>query len=391
MLKIKLVAGIVFCLTVCSANAQEFITAEASKSALEEMAPAYASSSDRQLLTLGFSAKPRFDLEEITWPAQPGDAEVCLWKGDKYAAASLVIDDNCRPDHDFWLGQCRRHDIKVTFFVITKKVGERTSSGFSGTWDHWRQLLASGYVAIESHSVNHHSDDDKRSDEQVRYEYAASKKTLETELPGNTCVTLAAPYGRGKAEIAADYYIANRGTSGTVNPANRINYSCVATGSISQAYIDVLLTGKTRLEPKWLQNRPGDRRGWIAPLYHFVKGDPEGKVARDIANLASYKDRIWIDTFPAIAKYAQQRDSANLRRVNAFDNRIELSLSDRMYDKYFDAPLTLKVRLPYSWKSVKAKQNNADIPAVFVEHEGLPYALIDGVPDRGNIVIEEKP
>ena len=66
MLKIQLAAGIVFCLTVCFANAQESITAESPTSALEEMAPAYAPSSDRQLLTLGFSAKPRFDLKEIT-------------------------------------------------------------------------------------------------------------------------------------------------------------------------------------------------------------------------------------------------------------------------------------------------------------------------------------
>ena len=56
---------------------------------------------DMQLRTLGKTGAPRFDPPEITWPAAPGEAEICLWKDDKYAAVSLTIDDNCRPDHDW--------------------------------------------------------------------------------------------------------------------------------------------------------------------------------------------------------------------------------------------------------------------------------------------------
>ena len=80
---------------------------------------------DAQLRTLGKPEKPRFAIPEITWPAEPGAAEVCLWKDDKYAAISLTIDDNCRPDHDWWLAQAEKHGFKLTWFVITDKVGGR--------------------------------------------------------------------------------------------------------------------------------------------------------------------------------------------------------------------------------------------------------------------------
>ena len=67
--------------------------------------------------------------------------------------------------------------------------------------------------------------------------------------------------------------------------------------------------------------------------------------------------------------------------------RIALSLADRMDDALFDEPLTLKVRLPDAWRGVRATQGGKVIAAAFVEHDGAPYALVDAVPDRGEIVL----
>ena len=59
-----------------------------------------------------------------------------------------------------------------------------------------------------------------------------------------------------------------------------------------------------------------------------------------------------------------------------------------MDDALFDEPLTLKVRLPGDWRGVRAAQGGKAVAASFVEHEGAPYALVDAVPDRGEIVLE---
>ena len=54
----------------------------------------------------------------------------------------------------------------------------------------------------------------------------------------------------------------------------------------------------------------------------------------------------------------------------------------------FDYPLTVKVRLPDTWKAVAASQNAASLPVQFVQHEGRPYALVKVVPDRGPVILK---
>ena len=102
------------------------------------LALAASTASAQQLRTLGKPEKPRFDIPEIIWPAAPGEAEICLWKDDKYAAISITIDDNCRPDHDWWLEQAEKHGFKLTWFVITERVDG--PNRFYGTWADWQRL-----------------------------------------------------------------------------------------------------------------------------------------------------------------------------------------------------------------------------------------------------------
>ena len=353
----------------------------------------YIPKKENQLLSLGKAEKERFKLQDITWPANPGEAEICLWKDDLYAAASITIDDNCAPDHEWWLEQCRKHGIKVTWFVITDGVDGK-NKGFNGTWPQYQKLIDAGH-AVESHTTNHKKTSATPEDF-TRAAYGGSQYALNTNLKNYRNLTMAYPYGDGNPRIAGEYFIAARGTSGVINDANKINYLNTNKGDISQGFINVLLTGETGDHgPKWLNKRDkGNRRGWITPLYHYVphgktKAEKEQnrlKAEADIANLAGYKDRIWIDTFTAVAMYGQERDSATLKTVSADDSRIELSLTDLMRDDIFDYPLTIKVRLP-DWKAIKATQNGQEITAKIIEHENAKFALIQAVPDKGNVVL----
>lgn len=359
----------------------------------QPMTKPYIPQKENQLLSLGKAEKPRFELKDITWPAKPGDAEICLWKDDLYAAASITIDDNCAPDHEWWLEQCNKHGIKVTWFVITDGV-EGKNKGFAGTWAQYQKLIDAGH-AVENHTTNHKKTS-KTPEDFTRAAYAGAQYALNNKLKNNRNLTIAYPYGDGNPKIAGEYFIAGRGTHGTINNANSIDYLNTKKGGITQPYIDVLLTGKTDSKRlKWLNKRDkANRRGWITPLYHYV---PHGKTKEEkeksrlkaeaeIANLAKYKDRIWIDTFTAVALYGQERDSATLKTVSSSDSKIELSLTDLMRDDIFDYPLTIKVRLP-DWSGIKAQQNGKDIKAKIVEHEGAKFALIQAVPDKGTVVL----
>ena len=59
---------------------------------------------------------------DLVWPEKPGEADVCLWQDDKFAATCVTIDDKCRPDHDWWLKLTDELGFKVTWFVMTDNV-----------------------------------------------------------------------------------------------------------------------------------------------------------------------------------------------------------------------------------------------------------------------------
>lgn len=353
---------------------------------------AYVPPSDTQLMTLGGSTESRPKRTEITWPAEPGQAEICLWRDDKYAACSITIDDNNKPDHAWWLAITAKHNIKVTFFLVTGGI-DGANKGYNGTWDDWRAMHAAGHD-IQSHTISHSKTGDTDPEEKTIKEYAASKAIIEEKLPGHRCVSLAYPWGKGRPDLAKDYFIAVRGVNGTPSSATGVNYLNTNKGSLNPDMINAIL-GLPITKVKWLNN-PAYKRGWIQPLYHLVAhgGSAEEKkksvasAEAEIENLVAHRDRIWIDTFTAVAKYGQERDSATLTTAASTPERIELALKDRMRDDLFDQPLTLKVRLPDAWTTVNATQKDSAVAATLVKHEDKPYALVQAVPDRGPIVLK---
>jgi hypothetical protein len=346
-----------------------------------------------QLRTLPAPLKGgRFPMSyERVWPAAPGDAHVCLWADDKYAAVSITIDDNCQPDHDWWVEQSEEHGFRFTWFVITGSVGQPTKS-FSGKWDDFRRLHELGHD-IQSHCVSHHKDDDQRPDDEVRAEYRDSQAAIEENVPGARAVCMAYPWGKGKDDIASEYYIACRGVRGAPNIANQVNYMRTGSAAIQPDTVDMLLTGE-HASTAWL-SRPAHRRAWLTPVYHYVHNGhtPEEKeasaarAAAHLAHLASKADEIWVAPFSEVARYGMERDTARLAVTAHSPTEVRLSLSDDMADELFDVPLTIKVRLTGAWPAVAATQAGRPIEAMLVEHEGALFALVKAVPDRGEIAV----
>jgi hypothetical protein len=63
------------------------------------VAAAFAAFAGEQLTSLPKPLKGgRFKTPtDLVWPAKPGEADVCLWSGDRFACCSITIDDNCKP------------------------------------------------------------------------------------------------------------------------------------------------------------------------------------------------------------------------------------------------------------------------------------------------------
>lgn len=345
-----------------------------------------AAGAGEQLFNLPDTPKtPRFALsKERTWPSETGKPEVCLWDGDRYAAVSITIDDNMGPDHAWWRAITKELGFKVTWFVIVDRVGTGVQWG---SWDAFEALRAEGH-AVQSHTMTHLGGSDLPEWKGIEWEYADSQKEIEANMPGNRVLTMAYSGGKpseGKHDfgIAAKYYIAGRGTVGTPNLANQINYMNTCSASTKRDYIDAILEGRSGIA--WLNN---DRylRSWLCTHFHGV-GKIQAETEEQLRYIKSREDDLWVGRFDEVVRYGMERDTHKLEGINSGSDSVTFNLTDRMDDTIYTIPLTVKLKLDADWKGARAEQGGREIACTTKEHDGALYALIQAVPDAGTVTV----
>lgn len=327
-----------------------------------------------------------------TWPAAVGEAQVCTWKDDKLAAVSITIDDNTKPDHAWWMEQGEKYGYRFTWFAVTSGIGN-PKAGFNGTWEDFQKLVDAGHD-VQSHAATHRS---RKMNLPVDEDYAQAIEHLQANLKGTKPLTLAYPGGGlpNDPAVAAQMYAGARGTRGTLNGPSP-DYLDIHSTSGSQSFdVPAGQKGdwgslKAALEPG------GDKlpsRGWYCVHYHGVhyndkwRESVEPHVIRLLDYLKEHDQQLWVGLFREMILYGQQRDTATLKTISSDSDRIVLSLTDRMFDDWYDMPLTVKVRVPESWKAIDAMQSNTKMSATLIDHEGISYALVQVVPDHGDVVL----
>jgi len=331
--------------------------------------------------------KPRFELHDRDWPATNGCASVCLWKDDAFAAFSMTVDDNCAMDVPWWLEQSKVLKLPITWFLVSGGIDDpKAYKGMTGTWALWKSVVDLGN-AVESHTVTHWGGfkPDGTPPEGwkgIEWEYSDSIKQIDAGISGYKVYCMAYPGGPGQKlhdrNLAARDYLACRTANG-INPANQIDYPYVCYTALAD--LDNLFDPKHKFY-----------RGWAVILSHYVGNE---KFKTDIVQYLDYfkghASDLWGGLFRDVARYGQERDTAHLEVRQAPPNKIILSLTDEMDDRFYDFPLTVKIRLDPSWKAMKATQRSESIEGKLVEHAGATYALVQIVPDRGEVTLEKAP
>lgn len=344
-----------------------------------------------QLFNLAdFPLKDRTVVQTDYWTSVPGEAAVCMWKDDKLAALSITIDDNNASNVEWWLEAAEKYQVPLTWFIITGEVEIKKS--VRGTWDLWSKVLNKGH-AIESHTVTHLSAaNDMATWKGVAWEYAGAQEQIAANLGGRKALFLAYPGGKNSGlndpAVAAKYYLAARGTKGMPNGATGIDYLNV--NAMSKARLGGGGGGgdwanlNNILDKSLYQGR--QYGGWAVLLHHYVK-PPYDMILPQLDFYAANRERIWGGLFGDVARYGQERDTSALTVKESTAKRIVLSLTDKMDDRYYDFPLTVKVRLPEGWLAVAAQQDGKPAESRIIEHDGGRYALVQIVPDRGDVVL----
>lgn len=335
----------------------------------------------------------RYTISGRVWPSTLGEASICMWKDDKVAAFSLTIDDNHIQDHAFWTQLSNEFGFKLTWFIIGNKVGWQNES-----WTNWQNLLNAGHD-IQSHGFSHLCD----AMFPTQREYQQSVDIMMANLRNAQVITHAYPFGSKSNKVssaceciktlndrteAAKYFIAARDVVGAISAINKIDFMAVPSisnlrnffnSATTFAYFDSVLDPNNRI----------NYRAWYCGHMHHLPDQATKDAMRQIfQHLRTRANDVWVGTFTQVAKYAQEFATAKITSLSLQGKQIRFEVKDQMYDAWFNFPLTIKIRLDTSWgTNLKAVQNGKIMPVRVINNAGIPYALVDAVPDGGQVLV----
>lgn len=327
-------------------------------------------SEENQKITLGTST---VDVNKYAnYPTgEYGSANISLWYGDTEGVFTMTSDDNHMEDFGTWNDLKETYGIPSTYMVISRYAHEVGS--------FWAEQISLGH-AVEPHGHFHMGSNEygTTSDARVWMDFYYGKKDIETTA-GHQALIMGYPCGYNDPDYSKVLFIGGRGTAGSVNSGDKINYNC--TNSFSGFNAGVLTTMEKISQGQSLG-------AWISVHYHQI-GSGYENTKNYFESISEYVKGgyIWAATFPAASQYGQERDTATLTVLSAEKDVMTFTLTDEMNDLLFTHPLTVRLVADSSWKYARAYQNGKDVPVSIVEKDGKTYLLVDAVPDKGEVTV----
>lgn len=307
--------------------------------------------------------------------AAPGDASIATWKNNKTAALSFTIDDGIQGPTEKFQAAFSSHNVKGTFSI------NNYQQYWTVPWSTIQQLAQSGHE-IANHTSSHVA----ATSANFSTEVVAFNTTLQTQS-GVKPVTFIYPFGTTNADVktmlASSGFISARGVidaheSKTPSDWYNLKTKVVASGQTANTWnpwVDQVLSSG----------------GWCIELWHNV--DNEGQWANvsgsEMTSHVAYaagKSNLWIETLAGVTKYAKERDVANVQVTGKSTEEYTFTLTDPLENTTYNAPITVMIEVS-GWSFASATQNGQSIEASVTTIGGVPYALVNAIPDAGTVTV----
>jgi peptidoglycan/xylan/chitin deacetylase (PgdA/CDA1 family) len=254
-----------------------------------------------------FSVFLLFSLKTTLLSAGASDIRIAKFHDDKAAAISYTFDDGLRDQFEIAAPMLDAHGIHATFFIITKPVAKTPEEGracppgkFGGiSWPELKDLSERGHE-IANHTWTHR--DFRRIPwQEVRPELDLADQDIRTHL-GFAPLTV--------AYTANSFFDEARKEALRYHLADRTFQTAFGGPKFTEADAD-----------KWLDETLRDRKWSVAMIHGIVQGfypftDPQ-ILAHHLDYAVKFRDRLWIDTFVAVANYVRTRDASRLTVTSA--------------------------------------------------------------------------
>jgi peptidoglycan/xylan/chitin deacetylase (PgdA/CDA1 family) len=319
-------------------------------------------------------------------PASAGSVaapyEIGTWRGFRAAAISYTFDDDLPNQYAKAVPMFDAKGFKLTLFTVTKWLP-------GGNWTPVQDAASRGHE-IASHTVTHpHLG--AESAEQVSNELANSRLTINSNVPGQKCLTLAYPYCEPPADfsIVSSNYIAARGCSGrlvSATPPDFLNISSFVCGSL----------GLSGAQMNSRADAAAAANAWCVYLIHAIDDDkgyspiPSSELQATLDHMSASPDKFWVETFGNVVRYIRERNAASVTETSSTDSRITVSLTDDLDNSIYNYPITVSRPLPDGWTEVSALQNKKPLAFRMTSVNGAMHVIFDAVPNGGEIVISKR-
>lgn len=298
--------------------------------------------------------------------AADGDTQVLKWKDGKKACFLLGFDDSAPSQLKNVVPELEKRKIVGTFYLVTG------NGVWAGTKAKWEEAAKSPYIVVANHTFTHKGVENA---EQLEPELAKCNDVLFTLHPERK-----QPYLMAWGKPGGVPWIVSKDDLNTALEKHHlverppfagppINYK---TQEATLAVVDKAL-------------EKGEM-GYL--VFHGVGGDwlvtPVEWFTSLLDKLEQHRDELWVTDCASWKKYTGERDTAEVKVVDAGKQRIRLNVSTKMDPTLYDESLTLSTKVPADWKScsIMQGQSKTNVPV----HDGaVQYSAIPGA---GEIVLQ---
>ncbi|MBN2347992.1 MAG: polysaccharide deacetylase family protein [Bacteroidales bacterium] len=308
--------------------------------------------------------------------------EVANWKGFCNAAITYTFDDACPNQYSIAIPMLNEFNFDATFFPVIN---------WSPSWSSFQTAVNQGHE-VGSHTVSH-TDLSTLSSAAQEDELSDSKNQINTNITGQSCLTIAYPFcAPATVSITNQYYIAARHCQGNIEsttPGNFYSISSIICGSLGSV--------KTTLDFKNKADAAAASSGWAVYLIHGLNTEADGysplssdTLRKSLEYLDAHRNKFWVSTFVNVTRYIKERNNVSVTELEAKEDTVRLQVTDNLDDLIYNYPITIRRVLPQGWSSAIVTQNGQAVSSRIKEISSVGYVEFDVIPDGGNIILSKQ-
>lgn len=318
---------------------------------------------------------------DITAFSAPTIAE---FYNNKQAAVTLTFDDGDYASAEYYDSLMAENNIHGTAMLVTDWIKDEEIS-------KWKALLSNGNIDIGNHSASHaiRYNDAGVTAEVLEADITGAYNKLKELFPEQKIMTFASPWTQiselSQAEVKKNHF-ANRTSGDGLIASNPDDGVMLKLPAYVVMYEDAVSTLTSKVDQAIEGNN------WLVYMMHGV-GDSGYNIHKNTCKsffeyIGSKESQVWAGSLTEVVQYIYEKKNAKVSVNWIKENGMSLSLTDTLDNELFDFPVTVIVDIPDEWGSVSAVGNGGAKTTESFERDANKFAVVNIIPDRGEVVLE---